>query len=56
MFQSLLEGLGCDLVFHPEVSEMYPEGFATYVEIQSDMPKQLCGKIRLIDNFIVEGK
>ena len=48
MFQSLLESLGCDLVFHPEVSEMYPEGFATYVEIQSDMPKQLCGKTRPI--------
>ena len=48
VFQSLLEELGCDLVFHPEVSEMYPEGFATYVEIQSDMPKQLCGKIRPI--------
>ena len=27
---------------------MYPEGFATYVEIQSDMPKQLCGKTRPI--------
>ncbi len=45
---ALLESLGCDLVFHPEVSEMYPEGFATYVEIQSDMPKQLCGKTRPI--------
>ena len=45
---ALLESLGCDMVFHPEVSEMYPEGFATYVEIQSDMPKQLCGKTRPI--------
>lgn len=45
---ALLESLGCDMVFHPEVSEMYPEGFATYVEIQSEMPKQLCGKTRPI--------
>ena len=44
----LLEAEGCDLVFHPEPSEMYPEGFATYVEIQSEMPKQLCGKTRPI--------
>ena len=42
----ILEAEGCDLVFHPDVSEMYPEGFATYVEICSDMPKQLCGKTR----------
>lgn len=44
----LLEEKGCDMVFHPCVSEMYPEGFATYVEIQSEMPKQLCGKTRPI--------
>lgn len=42
----ILEAEGCDLVFHPDASEMYPEGFATYVEICSDMPKQLCGKTR----------
>ena len=45
---SLLESEGCDLVFHPDVNEMYPEGFSTYVEIQSEMPKQLCGKTRPI--------
>lgn len=44
----LLEEKGCDLVFHPEPSEMYPEGFSTYVENQSEMPKQLCGKTRPI--------
>ncbi len=44
----LLEEHGCDMVFHPEVSEMYFEDAATYVEIQSDMPKQLCGKTRPI--------
>ena len=45
---AMLEEAHADLVFHPEPSEMYPEGFATYVEIQSDMPKQLCGKTRPI--------
>lgn len=44
----ILEREGCDMVFHPSVEEMYPEGFATYVEIQSEMPKQLCGKTRPI--------
>ena len=39
---------GCDMVFHPEVSEMYPDGFATFVEVQSEMPRQLCGKTRPI--------
>ncbi len=45
---ALLEREGCAMVFHPDVAEMYAEGFATYVEIQSDMPKQLCGKTRPI--------
>ena len=27
---------------------MYPEGYATYVEVQSEMPRQLCGKTRPI--------
>ena len=45
---AILERAGCDLVFHPEASEMYPEGAATFIEILSDMPKQLCGKTRPI--------
>ena len=45
---ALLTGCGCDMVFHPEVSEMYPDGFATFVEVQSEMPRQLCGKTRPI--------
>lgn len=44
----LLEKHGCSMVFHPEVEEMYDENAATYVEILSDMPKQLCGKTRPI--------
>lgn len=43
---ALLERHGCHLVFYPEVSEMYESDAATYVEILSDMPKQLCGKTR----------
>lgn len=45
---ALCESLRADLVFHPEVSEMYAGDAATYVEILSDMPKQLCGKTRPI--------
>jgi pantoate--beta-alanine ligase len=45
---ALCESLGVDLVFHPEVSEMYADNAATYVEILDDMPKQLCGKTRPI--------
>lgn len=44
----LCESLRADLVFHPEVSEMYTPNAATYVEILDDMPKQLCGKTRPI--------
>lgn len=43
---ALLEEHGCAMVFHPAVEEMYAPGAATYVEILSDMPKQLCGKTR----------
>lgn len=45
---ALLEAHGCHMVFHPSVSEMYDENAATYVEILSEMPKQLCGKTRPI--------
>ena len=42
----ILEAHGCDLVFHPGVEEMYPEGAATFEELRSDMTNQLCGKSR----------
>ena len=45
---ALLEEHGCHMVFYPAVSEMYAPDAATYVEILSDMPKQLCGKTRPI--------
>ncbi len=46
--KQLCREMGADLVFHPDVKEMYGEDSATYVEILSDMPKQLCGKTRPI--------
>lgn len=45
---ALLEGHGCHMVFHPSAEEMYAPDAATFVEILSDMPKQLCGKTRPI--------
>ena len=36
------------MVFYPAVGEMYAPNAATYVEIQDEMPKQLCGKTRPI--------
>jgi len=38
-----LEAVGVDAVFHPEPSEMYPEGFCTYVNVEGDFTKKLCG-------------
>jgi pantoate--beta-alanine ligase len=46
--KELCKSLKADLIFHPEVKEMYTEDASTYVEILSDMPKQLCGKTRPI--------
>lgn len=43
---ALLKEHGCHMVFCPAVEEMYDPDAATYVEIHSDMPKQLCGKTR----------
>lgn len=42
----ILENHGCNMVFHPSVSEMYPKGFSASVDIESEMTKQLCGKTR----------
>ncbi len=45
---ALCEATGADLVFHPEVIEMYSHPADTFVEILSEMPKQLCGRTRPI--------
>lgn len=42
----LLEEKGCHLVFHPSPEEMYPDGYGTYVNLESDMTNVLCGKSR----------
>lgn len=37
--------IGVDVVFFPDVNEIYPEGFETYVEVQ-ELQKPLCGQFR----------
>ncbi len=41
----LLAGLGVDVIFYPDVNAMYPEGFATYVEVEG-LTRYLCGRSR----------
>ena len=41
-----LESVPVDAVFHPEPSEMYPEGFSTYVTVDGDITDKLCGARR----------
>ncbi|HEX16541.1 MAG TPA: pantoate--beta-alanine ligase [Deltaproteobacteria bacterium] len=41
----LAEEVGVDVVFAPQASEMYPEGFQTYVEV-TELQKHLCGRFR----------
>jgi len=41
----MLEAENTDIVFNPEPSEMYPEGFQTFVEV-TEVTKTLCGTSR----------
>ena len=41
----LCEGVGVDLIFHPEPEEMYKEGFCSYVDMNG-LTTELCGKTR----------
>ena len=43
----LCESIGVDLIFHPEVEEMYADGFCSYVDMNG-LTKELCGKSRPI--------
>ena len=43
----LCESIGVDLIFHPEVDEMYAEGFCSFVDMNG-LTKELCGKSRPI--------
>ncbi len=38
--------VGVDLVFAPQIKEMYPEGFSTYVEVSGNLTSTLCGRSR----------
>lgn len=42
---ALCESAGADIIFHPEASEMYPEGACTYVNM-TGLTDVLCGKSR----------
>lgn len=41
-----LVAAGVDAVFHPAPSEMYPEGYATYVNVEGALTEKLCGARR----------
>ena len=43
--RELAEGAGVDAIFYPSVEEMYPPGYATYVEVQG-ITECLCGVFR----------
>ena len=42
---ALAESTGCDLVFSPTVREMYPPGYATFVQVEK-LTEGLCGASR----------
>lgn len=42
---ALCEGVGTDLIFHPEPSEMYPQDFCSYVDMDV-LTQELCGLSR----------
>jgi len=37
--------IGVDVVFSPDINEIYPDGFETYVEVE-ELQKPLCGQFR----------
>lgn len=41
-----LAAVGVDAVFHPAPAEMYPEGYATYVNVEGALTEKLCGARR----------
>lgn len=43
--KALAESVGVDVIFYPSDEEMYPPGFATYVEVQ-ELTECLCGVFR----------
>lgn len=43
---ALCDDSGADIVFAPSVEEMYPDRYGTYVEVEGDITKKLCGESR----------
>jgi len=41
-----LRRAGCDAVFAPPVSEIYPAGWSTWVEVEGELGRGLCGRAR----------
>lgn len=41
----LVEQVGADVIFHPQVHDIYPENYKTYVEV-NDITDKLCGASR----------
>lgn len=48
---SLLESAGCDVLFAPQASEVYPSGFATSVIVDPELTGVLCGGSRGNSHF-----
>jgi pantoate--beta-alanine ligase len=43
----LAESVGVDILFTPEIKEIYPNGYTTYVEVEGELTNKLCGKSRM---------
>ncbi len=44
--KELMEEAGVDIAFFPGIKEMYPKGYNTYVEVEGQITKMLCGASR----------
>ena len=47
----ILEQSGCDILFAPQVDEVYPTGFQTSVSVSTDLTTVLCGASRGPEHF-----
>lgn len=43
---ALLDHEGVDFIFAPEAEDMYPAGYATYVDVEGELTGRLCGASR----------
>lgn len=43
---ALLDRAGVDFIFAPESEDMYPAGYATYVDVEGELTGRLCGASR----------